>query len=163
MGAETAPLVDCVIEDARWEAVGLASLAEAAARAALEAAGWSAEGCEIALLAADDARLAALNAAFRGKAAPTNVLAFPAAGDDREEGERAGPCHLGDIAIAYETCAAEAAAAGIPLADHATHLVVHGVLHLLGHAHEAEDEAERMEALETKTLASLGVADPYSR
>ena len=67
------------------------------------------------------------------------------------------------MAIAYDTCAAEAAAAGVALADHATHLVVHGVLHLLGHDHEDDGEAEVMEALETKVLASLGIDDPYSR
>lgn len=106
-----------------------------------------------------------LNADFRGKPRPTNVLSWPAfdppppdpAPDDPEA------LFLGDLAIAYETCAAEAAAAGIPLGEHATHLVVHGVLHLLGYDHEVEDEADAMEAFETNILASMGLPDPYSR
>ena len=73
-----------------------------------------------------------------------------------------GPLFLGDLALGFETCAREAEAAGIPLADHAAHLVVHGVLHLLGHDHASDAEAEAMEALETKVLASMGIANPYS-
>lgn len=154
-----AALVDSVIEDPRWEALGLAALAERAAQAALAAAGVAPEGCEISLLGADDARMAALNAAFRGKAGPTNVLSWPS-----EEAAAPGAARfLGDLALGWETCMAEAAAAGIAPADHVTHLVAHGVLHLLGHDHGAEAEAEAMEALERKTLASLGVADPYTR
>jgi len=150
-------LVETVVEDPRWGALGVEALAERAARAAVAAAGVDPDGCEIALLAADDARVAALNAAFRGKAAATNVLSWPS-------GETAAPGEarfLGDMALAYETCLAEAAATGVPPADHVTHLVVHGVLHLLGHDHETDAEAEAMEALETKVLASLGVANPY--
>ena len=96
----------------------------------------------------------------------TNVLSWPAfAGGAPEEppglpGE--GPLFLGDLALAYETCLREAEAAGVPLADHVAHLVVHGVLHLLGHDHADDAEAEAMEDLETKVLASLGVANPYS-
>lgn len=152
------PLVDAVIEDVRWEALDLETLAERAARAALEGAGRAAAGCEISLLAADDARVAALNAAYRGKAAPTNVLSWPS---DETEPDPDGALFLGDIALAWETCMAEAAAGGLPPSDHVTHLMVHGVLHLLGYDHEVEAEAEAMEALETKILAGLGVPDPY--
>lgn len=159
------PLVDLVIEEPRWEAAGIASIAEAAARRTLEAAGRDPARHELSLLACDDARIAALNADFRGKAKPTNVLSWPAfeaevpmpAESDPE------PLFLGDLAMAYETCAREAEEAGIDLADHASHLVVHGILHLLGYDHEMEDEADEMEMFETKILASLGVADPYSR
>lgn len=158
--AEAASPVDAVIEDARWEALGLPALAGRAAAAALAAAGLDPAAEEIALLAADDARIAELNAAWRGKEGPTNVLSWPAAEAPAAPGE---PRFLGDLALAWETCAAEAAAAGISPADHVTHLVVHGVLHLLGHDHEDDAEAEAMEALERKVLASLGVADPYSR
>ncbi len=153
-----ADIVEAVIEDARWQALGIAALAERAARAALIAAGEAPDAFEISLLAADDARIAALNAAFRGKPAPTNVLSWPAGDAGASPGE---PAFLGDLALAYDTCLREATEATISVTDHATHLVVHGVLHLLGHDHENDAEAEAMEALETKILASLGVADPY--
>lgn len=156
--AEPAPLVEVVVEDPRWEALDLAALAERAARAALAATGGDPDRSEISLLGADDARIAALNAAFRGKAAPTNVLSWPSGEGPAAPGEAR---FLGDLALAWETCRAEAEAAGIAPADHVTHLVVHGVLHLLGHDHADDAEAEAMEALETKILASLGVANPY--
>ena len=154
-------LVEAVVEDPRWEAAGVEAIAERAARAALAAAGRDPARHEIALLLGDDARIAALNAGFRGKAAPTNVLSWPAF-DLGVPDPEAEPLFLGDLALAYETCAREAAAAGIALADHAAHLVVHGVLHLLGHDHEDDAEAEAMEALETNVLASMGIANPYS-
>ena len=164
-GGEAAPLVDLVIEEPRWEALGLGPLAETAARAALRAAGMDPGRHELSLLACDDARIAALNADFRGKPKPTNVLSWPAfEGEIPAPGADSGePVFLGDLALAYETCAREAEEGGLSLADHATHLVVHGLLHLLGYDHEMEDEADAMEAFETKILASLGVADPYSR
>ena len=130
-------VVEPVVEDPRWEAAGIVAVAERAARAALVAVARDPELHEIGLLACDDARIAVLNADFRGKAVPTNVLSWPAFdGPVPEEppglpGE--GPLFIGDIALGYETCAREAAEAGIPLADHAAHLVVHGTLHLLGH------------------------------
>lgn len=160
-------VVEPVVEDLRWEAAGVAAVAERAARAALTAAGRDPELHEIGLLACDDARIAALNADFRGKAVPTNVLSWPAFdGPVPEEppglpGE--GPLFIGDIALAWETCAREAGEAGVALADHAAHLVVHGTLHLLGLDHAEDGEAEAMEAIETKALASMGIADPYSR
>ena len=168
MTAEAAAtLVEAVVEDARWDGVGIGARAETAASAALSAAGLDPARCELSLLACDDARIAVLNGSFRGKPAATNVLSWPAfeggppAPGPARDGEE--PLFLGDLAIAYDTCAAEAAAAGVTLADHATHLVVHGVLHLLGHDHEDDGEAEVMEAIETKVLASLGIDDPYSR
>jgi probable rRNA maturation factor len=165
MAADEPSLVDLVLEDERWQAAGLEEVAERAARSVLLELGLRPEECEISLLAADDDRVAALNASFRGSAAPTNVLSWPAfenAGPGRlPEGE--APHFLGDVALAYETCSREAREAGLSLADHAAHLVVHGILHLLGFDHEEEEEAERMEAIEVKTLASMGVADPYTR
>jgi probable rRNA maturation factor len=160
-----APLVEVVIEEPRWQAAGIEVVAERAARAALTAVGRDPFDHEIGLLACDDARMAALNTEFRGKAQATNVLSWPAfAGVVPEPpglpGE--GPLFLGDLALGFETCAAEAEAASLPLADHAAHLVVHGVLHLIGHDHAEDGEAEAMEALETKVLASMGVANPYS-
>jgi probable rRNA maturation factor len=164
-------LVETVIEDARWEAFGLAGLAERAGRAALAWLDLPPEGFVIGLMGCDDARIAGLNAEFRGKPTPTNVLSWPS--DERGTSNPGGmpdrpvpgdaddPESLGDIAIAYDTCVAEAVAAGKPLADHVTHLVVHGVLHLLGHDHENDADAAIMEALEVRILASLGVSDPY--
>jgi probable rRNA maturation factor len=101
---------------------------------------------------ADDEALRELNARWRGKETATNVLSFPA-----PEG-----FGLGDIALAFETVAAEAQAQGKSLAAHASHLIVHGFLHLLGYDHEDEGEAVEMEARERAILATLGVADPYT-
>ena len=165
------PLVDIVIEDDRWEAVGLEARAQAAVRAALAELGLPEAGFTLCLMGCDDARIAALNGDFRGKAAATNVLSWPeedraaaAAGDlpePPEPGTADDPLALGDIAIAYETCAAEAAAAGKPMADHVTHLVVHGLLHLLGYDHIRAEDGDLMEATEVRILARLGLSDPY--
>ena len=122
---------------------------------ALWSAGGKAAAGALTILLADDAALRRLNREFRGKDKPTNVLSFPAA--PNPEG------HLGDIAIAYGVTAREAAEGGKSFADHATHLAVHGVLHLLGYDHETEAEAAIMEPLETAILAELGIADPYAR
>jgi probable rRNA maturation factor len=108
---------------------------------------------DVVVLLTDDAAVQEINARFRDRDQPTNVLSFPAA-------ESAAP-HLGDLVLAHGVCAAEAAAQGKTLADHLTHLTVHGVLHLLGRDHVDEAEAEAMEAEERTLLASLGVADPY--
>ena len=116
------------------------------------------------LLFTSDDEIHTLNREWRQRDKPTNVLSFPML----ERGELlalAGdgpPVLLGDIALAHETCAREAAEKGVPLADHAAHLVIHGLLHLAGHDHETSaEDAEAMEALEVKALAILGVADPY--
>ena len=113
---------------------------------------------EVSLLLAGDAEIRALNARWRGQDKPTNVLSFPSAPPDRlmDSGT------LGDVALAFETLAREAEASGVPLRDHYRHLVTHGFLHLIGYDHETDDEAERMEALERRILARLGVADPYA-
>jgi probable rRNA maturation factor len=108
---------------------------------------------DVTVLLADDAAVQELNRAHRGQDKPTNVLSFPAAAS-------AAP-HLGDVALAYETCAREAEEQGKPLADHLKHLVAHGVLHLLGWDHQTEAEALAMEARERDILAGLGTPDPY--
>ena len=120
-------------------------------RAASVAAPKSTE--TITILLADDPTVRDLNARFRDKDAPTNVLAFPAT---------PGAGHLGDIALGYGVCAREAADQDKSLADHLRHLVIHGVLHLRGHDHETDADAEAMEALERRLLAQLGVDDPYA-
>lgn len=137
--------------------------ARGAARAALKAMPAEADGRrrELGVTLTDDATVRTLNRDWRGQDKPTNVLSFPAA-DDGPAGLPAElPRLLGDVVLAYGVCAAEAAAQGKALADHLSHLVVHGVLHLAGHDHEVETEAARMEALETAILAGLGIADPY--
>lgn len=135
------------------------------ARRTLEAACPGIGPAGISILLADDAAIHALNRTWRGKDSPTNVLSFPAtetAEGDLPEPEFAGvPLELGDIALAYETCERESGTQGKRFADHVAHLVLHGVLHLLGYDHLDEDEAQRMEALEIRILAGLGIADPY--
>jgi probable rRNA maturation factor len=129
-----------------------------------------ARGAEACVVLADDALLRSLNHTYRGKDKPTNVLSFPfreAPGifEDADEpglGEAAQPRHLGDVVLAVETLRGEAAEQGIPPVHHLQHLVVHGLLHLLGFDHETEPEAEVMERLETQILATLGVPDPYA-
>jgi len=119
----------------------------------------------VSLLFTSDAEVHTLNREWRQRDKPTNVLSFPML--EREELEDMGagsgpPVMLGDIALAYETCAREAAEKGITLEAHAAHLIVHGLLHLAGHDHvESDEQAEAMEALETRILAKLGIADPY--
>jgi probable rRNA maturation factor len=118
-----------------------------------------AEGCEdaeVSVLFADDAVVRDLNARFRGRDKPTNVLSFPAVSAGQ------APVVLGDIVLAFETVDREAEAAGKPFADHAAHLLVHGLLHLLGYDHEADNEAEDMERRETEILAALRIPDPYA-
>ena len=143
--------IETIVDDPRWEraspsieALALACRDAVASRASLEG--------DIALLLTNDARLRALNAEFRQRDAATNVLSFPA-GD-----QGAG---LGDIALAFETCEKEARDADTPLADHAAHLMVHGMLHLVGYDHQTDDDAEEMETLEIEILAALGVDNPY--
>lgn len=165
------PLVDTIVEDDRWDAFGLGPLAETAARATLTELGLEPAGFEISLMGCDDARIATLNADFRGKPTPTNVLSWPSEErgaeepgglpDLPEEGEPPFREELGDIAIAWETCEREAAEAGKPLADHVTHLIIHGTLHLLGYDHVREEDGDLMEATEVRILARLGLSDPY--
>lgn len=143
-------VIEVEIEDQAWTAAqpDAEALAVAAAMATLDQPG------EIAVLLTDDATLRDLNNRFRGKDKPTNVLSFPA--PSNPEG------HLGDIALAYGVCAAEALDQGKTLSAHLQHLVAHGVLHLVGFDHETEAEAEAMEARERIILAGLGVSDPYA-
>lgn len=116
---------------------------------------------ELSIVLADDAAQQQLNRDWRGIDRPTNVLSFPSWRPDAPAPPGA-PLLLGDIVLAFETVAREAEEQQKPIADHLSHLVVHGVLHLLGYDHRTDGEASVMEALETSILASLGVADPYS-
>ncbi len=158
--------VDVIIEDDRWAEAGLESLAARAVDATLIHLGFNPEDWEVTVLGCDDARIAALNADFRGKPRPTNVLSWPSEERGAEvEGETpqkpAGDPELGDIALAYETCAREAIDQEKDPAQHNIHLVVHGVLHLLGYDHEREKDGDLMESLEIAILRELGVPNPY--
>jgi probable rRNA maturation factor len=153
---------------AKWRRAlpAAAKLARQAAEAALAQSGAQAgkrsrigrgAAAELSIVLADNATVQELNARWRGKDAPTNVLAF--ASDEKPVAGQ--PVLLGDVVLAYETVAAEAKQQGKALADHFQHLVIHGVLHLLGYDHVVAAPARRMETLEKRILASLGIADPY--
>jgi probable rRNA maturation factor len=145
--------IEIVIEDPRWKEEGrdFPATLRRALRMALQASGTPRRG-GMTLLLSDDAKLAALNGQFRGKNKPTNVLSFPSVSDD----------YLGDVAIALGVAAREAQEAGKSIHDHAVHLAVHGVLHLLGYDHESAREAQIMEPLEVAILKKLGIANPYT-
>ena len=138
----------------RARALARETIAAAVAESGLARGG----GAEVSLCLADDACLRELNLRWRGVDKPTNVLSFTSA-----PGGRAESVTLGDIALAYETLAREANELDVPLADHYRHLVAHGFLHLIGYDHGSDEEAERMEALESRIMARLGAADPYAR
>lgn len=148
---------DTIVAAGDWPG-HLPDLAARAANAALEASGLDPDDHEVAILATDDAAVADLNRRFRGKPSPTNVLSFPSA---EVSPGHTPPEEIGDIALAWETCSREAEDQGKTLDDHATHLIVHAVLHCLGHDHAEEDAASLMEGLETRILGELGIADPY--
>jgi probable rRNA maturation factor len=117
---------------------------------------------ELSIVLADDETVQGLNRDWRGQDKPTNVLSFAALDDEDAPEVPGAPLLLGDVVLAWQTIEAEAREAGKPLADHVSHLVIHGVLHLLGYDHQDDDEADEMEALETTLLAALGIADPYA-
>lgn len=157
--------LECDVE-APWPAAeAVAELAERAAQAAIGVAPELANPrLSASLLFTSDAEVHELNRDWREKDKPTNVLSFPML--ERAEllalASEGPPVLLGDIALAHETCAREASEKGVSLEHHAAHLLVHGLLHLAGHDHETSPEdASAMEALETKALASMGIADPY--
>ncbi|HEX3945750.1 MAG TPA: rRNA maturation RNase YbeY [Rhizomicrobium sp.] len=151
---QTVPSIDIIVEDRGWLAVAkdLRGQVRRAAKVALLREGTLRP--ELTILLTSDERLRTLNRQYLGKDKPTNVLSFPAVA-------KAG--YLGDMAIAHGTAAREADASGKPVLHHVLHLVVHGVLHLLGYDHEAPKKAEAMESLETEILAEMGIPDPYRR
>lgn len=162
-------LVELQREDAwpahDWDALASHAVAAALALTPHAELACTAAAVEVSVRLATDAEVRTLNAQYRHKDAPTNVLSFPmvqpdlldSVGHNSDDGE----VLLGDIVLAYETCAREADEKGIALADHAAHLIVHGTLHLLGYDHLEDGEAEAMEAVEIAALAALGLADPY--
>ena len=155
--------------DAEWDSnKGWEALARRAAEAAIAESAFpqltaAARQVEISVRLASDEAVRALNARWRGKDQPTNVLSFPMADPDQlRAADSTGPeLLLGDMILARGRCVAEAADKGVPVEEHATHLIVHGTLHLLGYDHGDDADAEDMEAREVRALGRLGIADPY--
>ncbi len=161
--------LEITLEDERW--LGLDELATRAIVAALDHCDLDADLCEVSVLGCDDQRISELNAEFRDKSKPTNVLSWPAedlaadrAGDTPPppQPDFTGEIALGDIAISYDTCVREAAEAGKDMDDHVVHLIVHGTLHLLGYDHIRDLDATLMEAVEVEILGKLGIDNPYN-
>ena len=149
-------------ESEEWPEALESALAATAAAVLSQCLTTGAATVELGLTLADDEAVQALNRDHRGQDKPTNVLSFPLVEGGGFEPEAPGaPLLLGDVVLAYQTVAREATEQGKHLADHAVHLVVHGVLHLLGHDHGCDDEADAMERLEAAILCKLGIADPY--
>lgn len=163
-------MLEVRIEAPQWDKLPLERLAMEAMAATLDHLKLPKDNASISLMACDDARIAALNETFRDKPAATNVLSWPTATLSAEvagdmplmpEPDFDGTLELGDVAIAYETCAREADELGKTLENHATHLIVHGILHLLGYDHIRDPDATLMQALEIEILGKLGLDDPY--
>jgi len=160
---DTPDALDVIEASPLWAEAGLApdALAHEAVGAAAAELGVAPDRPG-AVVFADDALLGALNARHRGKPAPTNVLAFPPApAPALTPAGEAATSPFGDVVLAFETIAREAAELGISLRARTVHMIVHGYLHLHGYAHDAEDDAERMESMERTALARLKLADPY--
>lgn len=162
--------LDITIDDARWQQPQLDSLATQVVTRALQHFGLDPEACELSLLACNDQRIMELNREFRDKPGPTNVLSWPAEelAADLPGGvpqcprpDFTGEIALGDIAISYDTCAREAVAAAKSMDDHVRHLILHGVLHLLGYDHLRDRDATLMETIEVEILDNMGVDNPY--
>ncbi|MEM7241980.1 MAG: rRNA maturation RNase YbeY [Pseudomonadota bacterium] len=157
--------IDIVIEADAWDEADLKTWAQNALDMIKPEHAISSD-LEISILACDDARIAELNTEFRGKATPTNVLSWPSSQIELSDSgtpdfQIPDDGQLGDIAIAYETCAREALEQGKEFAAHVTHLLLHAILHLFGYDHETDAQAHVMESLETRLLAKMGIDDPY--
>ena len=158
------------IAGGNWPDTDWTTLAEGACRAALGETPYArlidaSFCCEISIRLTDDSEVQTLNAQYRGKDKPTNVLSFPMVQPDLLESlsnSDDGEVLLGDIVLADGVVAREAEERGITIADHTTHLIIHGLLHLVGYDHEHDAEAEAMEEMERRVLASLGIANPYA-
>ena len=162
--------LDITLEDARWQQVHLETLVDQVVSLTLQHFDIDDEVCELSVLACDDRRIAELNSEFRDKSGATNVLSWPAEDlaaelpggiPESPEPDFTGEIALGDIAISFDTCAREAMDAGKGMDDHVRHLIVHGVLHLLGYDHIRDPDATLMETVEVEILGKMGVDNPY--
>ncbi|WP_313806221.1 rRNA maturation RNase YbeY [Sphingobium sp.] len=150
--------------DADWELLAQRAVVSAITHSPYASFATDETLYEVAVKLTTDEEVHQLNRAYRDKDKPTNVLSFPMVQSDLLEttaNTDDGEVILGDIVLAEGVCAAEAVEKGISIADHATHLIIHGTFHLLGYDHMEDAEAEAMEALETQSLISLGISDPY--
>ena len=162
--------IDIVIEDPRWADLGLQTIAVRAVETVLVFLSIDLEETEVSILGCDDARILQLNTEFREKKSATNVLSWPAqllaAENDGEQPaspktDVMGMRELGDIALSFDTCAREAELGSKLMTDHIIHLIVHGMLHLLGYDHVRDQDATLMETLEVEILENMGIDDPY--
>jgi probable rRNA maturation factor len=165
-------VVDVVIDDHLWNRFDLEDMASSTLEAVVTKLDLVNGPYELSILACDDGRIAILNKEFRGKYTPTNVLSWPM--HDLQPAVAGGKpdalpladfgdpfVNIGDIAISFQTCQKEAEAAGIEIKNYTSHLLIHGILHLLGYDHETDADAEMMETLEIDLLASMGIGNPY--
>ncbi|PCJ06270.1 MAG: rRNA maturation RNase YbeY [Rhodobacteraceae bacterium] len=164
--------LDISLDDDRWQQANLETLANEIVTATLHHLRIDPDACELSILACDDVRILELNREFRDKPKATNVLSWPAEDlaaklpggvPESPEPDFTGEIALGDIAISYDTCAREAADAAKPMGDHVRHLIVHGVLHLLGYDHIRDQDATLMESIEVEILGKMGVDNPYTK
>ncbi len=165
MESDSSCTIDLAIEDPRWarEVADIEAFCRHCLATGLAIAGPNLP-VELAVLLTSDARVRELNARYRGRDRATDVLSFPALTPAELEtaGRAPAPLLLGDILLAFETVRADARREGKPLAAHLAHLLIHGLLHLLGHDHEREAEAAAMEEMERRVLAALGLPDPHA-
>lgn len=163
--------LDLLIDASEWRDTSLETLAPGAVSATLRYRGLNPDECEVSLLACNDKRIAVLNADFRDRPTPTNVLSWPAQSLAPSASGRSPPppcagfdgmIELGDIALSFDTCAREARESGLRFEAHLTHLIVHGTLHLLGFDHIDDRDAALMQGIEIEILGNLGLDDPYN-
>ncbi len=158
--------IDIIIRDPKWEEAvsGVDGVCRHAAQAAFAAARAELSAAEAAIVLADDEFVAGLNQQYREREGATNVLSFAAADSDMPPQALPGmPAMLGDVIVAREITEREAVSAGISIEHHLRHLIVHGMLHLLGFDHMTDEEAAEMESLETAILGEMGIRDPYGQ
>ena len=160
--------IEIIIDHQAWENEGLDPVAIQIFNNVMGYFGYDPERFEVSLLACDDSRISSLNQMFRSKMTATNVLSWPSverapasAGDVPRALEPQRDGFLGDIALAYETCRAEAQSSAKPFSDHINHLLIHGLLHLMGFEHEDDADATVMERIETEILGKMGINAPY--
>lgn len=160
------PKIELIMEEPKWEMLELSEIAYSACKAAIRNAKVRSDKCGIAVLACSDARITELNHRFRNENKPTNVLSWPTTTEVAKfphENHKTHLPHLGDIALSWETCSKEATEWQLKLEAHVSHLIIHACLHLMGFEHKNNIEANKMQQIEIKALASIGIPSPYEQ